>query len=70
MKKAEYIERYIKSLHEYFNDWTDQGRIAKYQKTREQEFVLENVFGMSQEDVKEIYNEEYRKSREEERGNV
>ena len=63
--KESYIKRYEETLRDYFDDGTEQGRIAKYAKSKEQEYVLETVFGVSYEDIKAIHDKEYRRAREE-----
>lgn len=60
MTKGQYINHYRKSLQKYFADTTEEGRIAKYYANEEIKYALENVFGMSKEEVSKIYDEELR----------
>ena len=67
MSKEAYIVRYRELIKAYFNDGTEQGRIAKYARMQEAEYILENILNVSHDAVRDIYNEEYRRSREEEK---
>ncbi len=67
MSREEYVQRYIESLQSMFGDTVERSFAGKYGRTREQEFVLEHIFKMSPDEIRAIYDGEYRKYREAER---
>ena len=62
MKKEEAVKHYRELLKDYFGDRTVQGQIDKRGRYKEAEWMLLNVFGISEEEVRRIYDEEYWKS--------
>ena len=62
MKKEEAVGHYRKLLKDYFSDRTVQGQIDKRGKYKEAEWMLLNVFGISEEEIGRIYDDEYWKS--------
>lgn len=56
------IAHYRTRLREYFSDITVQGQLQKKGRFEEAEWMLENCMGYSREEIRKIYDEEYRKS--------
>lgn len=53
------VSRYRNLLKDYFSDQTIQGQIQKRGRFEELEWTLQNCMGLSSEEVKKIYDEEY-----------
>ena len=62
MNKDQYIYHYRAKIRLYFEASTDENKIQINGTLHECEFVLENVFEMTHQDVMNIYNEEYRRT--------
>jgi hypothetical protein len=52
-------KHYIDLIHSYFSDQTEEGQIAKYAKMTECEYWMENMVGISHEDILNIYDHEF-----------
>lgn len=62
MSKEEYIERYKEMLNAYFQDQSSEGKLTKHYTLREMEFVLQNIFSMSENEIREIHDDLYWKN--------
>ena len=53
------VEHFLQRVRDYFADTTVQGRIEKRGRFREAEWWLENVIGMSRQEITDLYTAEY-----------
>ena len=58
-KKIDYVEHYQELVRKYFADTTEEGRIDKYARIAEAEYVLIHVFGMNEEAIHTLYQLQY-----------
>lgn len=58
-ERVVYLDRYRKTIREYFSSNGCEDKIAKYYVLREMEFVLSYAFNISTDECKKIYGEEY-----------
>ena len=56
-----YLERYCQKVREYLRENFVEGGIAKHAVLREMEYVLREVFGLHDRDVRSLFDTEYRK---------
>ena len=54
------VEHYRELVRNYFADTTEQGRIDKYARFEECEFIMKKLYQFDTNEIRDIYNQEYK----------